>query len=649
MKGSRPDIKAMLALVLAGAVSLVLIGSVGGSAQSIVPLEGTTWRLSDLSVGRSLAPVSVDDIATLRLSEGEATGTTACNAFFGRYIINGSAIRFLPIGGTRLACPPPWGPIESAYLGMFAQVASYSIDNGALSLADATGTVLARYLPELSTALVGGWSVDAFATADAGLSQPASGTELTLLLHDDGTVSGTSACNRFGGAYSARLDGSVLFGPISATAQACSDDLQTDEAALFSALEASVSWTVAKDALAFRNDAGVLTVLLKRLDQLAFLGPWVATGVADTQGALSPVTTPPPTIVFRGDGTLTGSTGCNDLFASYTVGLGTLAIGPVGTTRAACATDPQTTQEADYLAALEAATTWALQNGTLLLADAAGTTVATFGRPGEAPSPSGPAATPTEVAATPTEAAPTPTKAAPTPTEAPVTPSPEPTTKPTPKPSAKPTPKPTAKPSPKPTPKPTAKPTPKPTAKPTPKPTAKPTPTPSKTPTPKPTPTLEPTEAPTVAPTPTAAETVSPSESPAPSPTNPLPGTSWVLSEVNGTAVAPDATFQITASFTDTEMSGNAACNDYSGRYEISDTDAFALQGQIDVGAGSCDDDANAAESQYLTSLVQVTHWAVDDPGAPTKLTLRDDDDTTSLVYVIVPLESPSPPVSQSP
>jgi heat shock protein HslJ len=195
-------------------------------------------------------------------------------------------------------------------------------------------------------------------------------------------------------------------------------------------------------------------------------------------------------------------------------------------------------------------------------------------------------------------------------------------------------------PTPSPTPKPTTKPTPKPTAKPTPKPTAKPTPKPTT----KPTPTAQPTELPTVAPTlePTVVPTLEPTVAPS-SAVVTLPGTAWVLvpsvgDETTDLALPEGLTF--TAAFGDTDVSGTAACNQYSAPYTAS-ADGTLTIGEIAVTQQACGADDGTAQSSYLETLRTATSWEA----TSTWLRLSTAEDVR-LVYAPVAVVEASPSAS---
>ena len=62
---------------------------------------------------------------------------------------------------------------------------------------------------------------------------------------------------------------------------------------------------------------------------------------------------------------VTGTAGCNTFRATYTAVADSLAIGPAATTRMACPKDGVMQQEQQFLAALQSATTWAIERNVL--------------------------------------------------------------------------------------------------------------------------------------------------------------------------------------------------------------------------------------------------------------------------------------------
>jgi heat shock protein HslJ len=103
-------------------------------------LEGTQWRLSDLGGRKAL------DGANMRFDPNnvEARGNTGCNAFFGRYELDGGRLRFGAIAGTRRACGGDMDQQEGALLRALGDTRTWRIAGNTLILRGDAGD-LARF------------------------------------------------------------------------------------------------------------------------------------------------------------------------------------------------------------------------------------------------------------------------------------------------------------------------------------------------------------------------------------------------------------------------------------------------------------------------------------------------------------------------
>lgn len=85
----------------------------------------------------------------------------------------------------------------------------------------------------------------------------------------------------------------------------------------------------------------------------------------------------PITIAFA-DGRVTGSGGCNQYFAAYQTSGSTLSLGPIGSTKRACADEARNRAEVAYLEALGKVASYAIEGNVLTLRDASGATLLEF-------------------------------------------------------------------------------------------------------------------------------------------------------------------------------------------------------------------------------------------------------------------------------
>ena len=189
---------------------------------------------------------------------------------------------------------------------------------------------------------------------------------------DQGRVSGSNGCNSYGGSY--ETDGSSLsFGELAATMKACPPPADEVERAFMSQLEAASEWRTEDDELILGEGDGEL-----RFRAASPEGSWRATSLLQGDAVTGPLAGTEITAEI-GDGTISGSSGCNDYSGTFETEGSTVAIGPVGGTEMAC-TSPAGVmeQEQAYLEALPQAAGFSLEGGNLVLLTAQGTIVATF-------------------------------------------------------------------------------------------------------------------------------------------------------------------------------------------------------------------------------------------------------------------------------
>jgi heat shock protein HslJ len=73
--------------------------------------------------------------------------------------------------------------------------------------------------------------------------------DVTLTFADDGTVSGSSACNTYSGSYEAGDDGSISLGPLASTQMACEEAIMALEANYLQTLDEASSFAIAEGRL----------------------------------------------------------------------------------------------------------------------------------------------------------------------------------------------------------------------------------------------------------------------------------------------------------------------------------------------------------------------------------------------------------------
>jgi heat shock protein HslJ len=119
-------------------------GRLCSDAVDPAPLTGTYWRLTDLPGDPAFA-VDPDLRAHLVFDDANrVSGASGCNRLTGGFTLDGDALTFGPLAGTRMACPAPAMELEQRFHAALMQVTAYSIEGEILTLAGADG-VLARF------------------------------------------------------------------------------------------------------------------------------------------------------------------------------------------------------------------------------------------------------------------------------------------------------------------------------------------------------------------------------------------------------------------------------------------------------------------------------------------------------------------------
>lgn len=112
--------------------------------------------------------------------------------------------------------------------------------------------------PSAPTSLTGAWKLTSFGSADV-LSAALADVEAGLTFNDDGTVTGTSGCNEFGGGYS--VEGAqITFKEIVSTLKLCDSPLMGQEEAMQQVLTETATYQIDGNTLTITNNDRVLVL-----------------------------------------------------------------------------------------------------------------------------------------------------------------------------------------------------------------------------------------------------------------------------------------------------------------------------------------------------------------------------------------------------
>jgi heat shock protein HslJ len=216
-------------------------------------------------------------------------------------------------------------------------------------------------------------------TSGASLGVPLAGVTASLEL-TSGSASGTSGCNRYHAPY--QLSGSKLtIGPQIATTQmACGPAQTAVEQVYLERLPKVATYSIKGSTLTLFDQSG--TALLEftaSTGGTGLAGSWIVTSYY-TGSAVQSVTGGVEITADFTTAAVSGNTGCNTYGGPMAINGSTIRIGPLTSTLIACPTEELGTQEHQYLAALDLATTFKVTGNRLDLFRPGGTYAVTYQR-----------------------------------------------------------------------------------------------------------------------------------------------------------------------------------------------------------------------------------------------------------------------------
>lgn len=226
-------------------------------------LAGSRWVLQQL--GSDAVPAA--PIVTLDFTaDARAQGGDGCNRYAGSVAIDAGSIRFgRDLAGTMMACPGEIDVRARAYRNALRDAARYRIDDGRLSLHDASGASLAAFMPA-DLSLVGvQWEVLAYNNGKQAVTSLIRDTQISATIGADGRISGHAGCNRYFAPYALAGD-ALTIASVGATRMACAEPagLMQQESLFLAALATVAGWRIDGDRLELRTAQGALAVALRR-------------------------------------------------------------------------------------------------------------------------------------------------------------------------------------------------------------------------------------------------------------------------------------------------------------------------------------------------------------------------------------------------
>jgi heat shock protein HslJ len=193
------------------------------------------------------------------------------------------------------------------------------------------------------------------------------GGPLVVEFPETGRLAATAGCNRFAGGIDL-ADGTLSAPNLASTMMACPPPADGADGWLSTLLAGSPQWSLEGDVLTLTGSETTVSLTDKKVadpDRPITGTEWVVTTMRTADAVMSSVAleTAAPTLVVTDNGQVSGSTGCNRFTGTAQVGDGTLAFGPLATTRVAC-TDPELTEIENHVLAVLSGETGYVLDGT---------------------------------------------------------------------------------------------------------------------------------------------------------------------------------------------------------------------------------------------------------------------------------------------
>jgi heat shock protein HslJ len=106
-----------------------------GEPEPGVDLTDTSWVLNEFGAEDSLTAVLPNTTITLNFTDGQISGTSGCNSYFGDVTVKAETISISQIGSTMMACLDEGVMAQEAeYTAALTEVTSYTLAENQLTL-----------------------------------------------------------------------------------------------------------------------------------------------------------------------------------------------------------------------------------------------------------------------------------------------------------------------------------------------------------------------------------------------------------------------------------------------------------------------------------------------------------------------------------
>ena len=273
------------------------------------------------------------------------------------------------IGSSAMYCDPEARMTqEGNYLAALQSAASFAITDEELRIENADGEVVLVFSVLDPTPLIGTtWKLSGYHDGKSAFVSVLSGTEITAVFGEDGSVAGSASCNNYRGSH--EVDGSALtFGPLATTRMACAEPegIMDQESAYLAALGSATAYEIKGDRLEMANAEGIRIAAFTAADVPEIVGVvWKWEKFLESNDDTIIVDDPEKyTLEFMPDGTFSIRADCNRASGTYTLDGSSLSIEITVSTLAEC--EPDSLYD-EYIKYLNAAVSYVTVDGELAI------------------------------------------------------------------------------------------------------------------------------------------------------------------------------------------------------------------------------------------------------------------------------------------
>lgn len=226
-------------------------------------LDNTSWTLVDLDGAQVVPNTGI----TLNFSNGGVGGNAGCNGYGSPYTVPVEGVISMPeIVSTVMGCPEPPGVEEQemAYLQTLYTVSGYRLSDNRLELMNEAGTVVLVYQAAgEDQSSIDGTSWDLVTLNGSPLID---GTQITISITADGSVSGNGGCNNYGREDVIAEDGIISIPDVATTEEDCAEPpgVTDQESVYYGALAGAATYQLNGNTLEFMNEAGETILAYER-------------------------------------------------------------------------------------------------------------------------------------------------------------------------------------------------------------------------------------------------------------------------------------------------------------------------------------------------------------------------------------------------